>query len=108
MDGTKKENDEEISIILDMPGFKKENVEVTFDKDTGYGDDDLHMLIKGQMQTVIKGQMQTVNGDGVKYSSRIYLPNNIYKTRDIDIKTEMMTNGQIKVTLPKVVIKDDN
>ncbi|KAK6947586.1 Alpha crystallin/Hsp20 domain [Dillenia turbinata] len=81
-----KEDENALSLKIDMPGLGKENVKVSVEQDT--------LIIKGE------GERESEEEASVrKYSSRIQIPPNLYKLDSI--KAEMK-NGVLKVVVPKV------
>lgn len=81
-----KEDNDALYLRMDMPGLGKEEVNVYVEQNT--------LIIKGE------GEKESENDDsGRRYTSRIDLPPNLYKTDEI--KAEMK-NGVLKVAVPKV------
>lgn len=81
-----KETDEGLNLRIDMPGLGKEDVKVTLEQNT--------LIIRGE------GGQEGDDEESVRrYSSRIDLPDKLYKTDQI--KAEMK-NGVLKVMVPKV------
>lgn len=81
-----KETEDSLNFRIDMPGLGKEDVKVAVEQNT--------LIIKGE------GRKEGDDEESVRrYTSRIDLPEKIYKTNEI--KAEMK-NGVLKVTLPKV------
>ncbi|KAH7855065.1 hypothetical protein Vadar_020852 [Vaccinium darrowii] len=80
-----RETEDGLYLRMDMPGLGKENVKVAVEQNT----------------LVIKGETEESGEDdgGRRYSSRIDLPDKLYKTDQI--KAEMK-NGVLKVMVPKV------
>lgn len=81
-----RETEDGLYLRMDMPGLGKENVKVAVEQNT----------------LVIKGETEEESGEddgGRRYSSRIDLPDKLYKTDQI--KAEMK-NGVLKVMVPKV------
>lgn len=69
-----------------MPGLDKEDVKVSVEQNT--------LVIKGE------GAKESDDEESVRrYSSRIDLPEKIYKTSEV---TAEMKNGVLKVVVPKV------
>lgn len=81
-----RETDDALNLRVDMPGLDKEDVKVSIEQNT--------LIIKGE------GSKGTEDEESVRrYSSRIDLPEKMYKTDQI--KAEMK-NGVLKVMVPKV------
>lgn len=82
-----KETDDALHLRMDMPGLSKEDVKVTMEQNT--------LIIRGE------GDKESADGEegGRRYSSRIDLPEKLYRTDQI--KAEMK-NGVLKVVVPKV------
>lgn len=82
-----KESDDALHLRMDMPGLSKEDVKVTMEQNT--------LIIRGE------GDKESAEGEegGRRYSSRIDLPEKLYRTDQI--KAEMK-NGVLKVVVPKV------
>ncbi|XP_051123072.1 heat shock 22 kDa protein, mitochondrial-like [Andrographis paniculata] len=80
-----KETDDGLQLRVDMPGLGKEDVKVSVEQNT----------------LIIKGEGKEFEGDetGRRYTSRIDLPEKLYKTSDI--KAEMK-NGVLRVHVPKI------
>ncbi|CAK7324974.1 unnamed protein product [Dovyalis caffra] len=81
-----RETDEALNLRIDMPGLAKEDVKVSVEQNT--------LIIKGEGAEESKDEES-----GRRYSSRIELPEKMYKTDEI--KAEMK-NGVLKVVVPKV------
>ncbi|CAF2122032.1 BnaA03g13170D [Brassica napus] len=81
-----KEKDDGLHLRIDMPGLSREDVKLSLEQNT----------------LVIKGEGGEEEEDGRKFSSRIGLPEKVYKTDEI--KAEMK-NGVLKVVVPK--LKED-
>ncbi|KAF5729855.1 small heat shock protein chloroplastic-like [Tripterygium wilfordii] len=81
-----KEDENALHIRIDMPGLSKEDVKVAVEQNT--------LIIKGE-----GGREAEDEESGRRYSSRLDLPLNVYKTDEI--KAEMK-NGVLKVVVPKV------
>ncbi|KAK6935189.1 Alpha crystallin/Hsp20 domain [Dillenia turbinata] len=80
-----KEDENALSLKIDMPGLGKENVKVSVEQDA--------LIIKGE------GERESEEEESVRrYSSRIQIPPNLYKLDSI--KAEMK-NGVLKVVVPK-------
>ncbi|CAN7115180.1 unnamed protein product [Brassica rapa subsp. narinosa] len=82
-----KEKDDGLHLRIDMPGLSREDVKLSLEQNT--------LVIKGE-----GGEEE--EEDGRKFSSRIGLPEKVYKTDEI--KAEMK-NGVLKVVVPK--LKED-
>lgn len=81
-----KEKEDGLYLKLDMPGLGKEDVKVSVEQNT--------LIIKGE------GQMEYEDEEsGRRVSSRIDLPDNLYKINEI--KAEMK-NGVLKLFVPKL------
>ncbi|KAL2550123.1 23.6 kDa heat shock protein [Forsythia ovata] len=80
-----RETDDGLNLRMDMPGLGKEDVKVSVEQST--------LIIKGE------GKKELEEESGRRYSSRIDLPENLYKTNEI--KAEMK-NGVLKVFIPKI------
>ncbi|KAL8103202.1 23.5 kDa heat shock protein, mitochondrial-like [Apium graveolens] len=79
-----KEDNEALKLRMDMPGIDKEKVKISVEQNV----------------LIIKGEEDEAEGEeGRRYSSRIELPQNVYKVDEI--KAEMK-NGVLKVRVPKV------
>ncbi|XP_030524806.1 small heat shock protein, chloroplastic-like [Rhodamnia argentea] len=81
-----KEDDNALSLRMDMPGLSKKDVKVSVEQNI----------------LTIKGEAEKESGEeesGRRYSSRLDLPPNLYKLGEI--KAEMK-NGVLKVVVPKV------
>ncbi|XP_052184808.1 heat shock 22 kDa protein, mitochondrial-like [Diospyros lotus] len=81
-----RETDDGLYLRVDMPGLGKESVKVSVEHNT----------------LIIRGEAEKESGDedaGRRYTSRIDLPERLYKTNEI--KAEMK-NGVLKVVVPKV------
>ncbi|KAF5743599.1 23.6 kDa heat shock mitochondrial -like protein [Tripterygium wilfordii] len=81
-----RETDDGLHFSVDMPGLGKEDVKVAVEQN--------NLIIKGEGEKGGDGEES-----GRKYSSRIHLPEKIYKTDQI--KAEMK-NGVLKVVVPKL------
>ncbi|XP_022865097.1 heat shock 22 kDa protein, mitochondrial isoform X2 [Olea europaea var. sylvestris] len=81
-----RETDDGLYLRMDMPGLGKEEVKVSVEQNT--------LIIKGEG----KKEFEDEEG-GRRYSSRIDLPEKLYKTDEI--KAEMK-NGVLKVFIPKI------
>ncbi|XAR66134.1 hypothetical protein NMG60_11012237 [Bertholletia excelsa] len=85
-----KETDDGLYLRIDMPGLGKEHVKVSLVQNT--------LIIKGE------GEKEPDKEEsGQRYTSRIDLPENLYKTDQV--KAEMK-NGVLKVVVPKVKEED--
>ncbi|XP_010448463.1 PREDICTED: 23.6 kDa heat shock protein, mitochondrial [Camelina sativa] len=86
-----KEKDDALYLRIDMPGLSREDVKLALEQDT--------LVIRGE------GKYEEDGGDGEgesgsrKFTSRIGLPEKIYKIDEI--KAEMK-NGVLKVVVPKM------
>ncbi|CAH8382324.1 unnamed protein product [Eruca vesicaria subsp. sativa] len=83
-----KEKDDALHLRIDMPGLSREDVKLSLEENN-------ILVIKGEGD-------EEEEEDGGKFSSRIGLSENVYKTDEI--KAEMK-NGVLKVVVPK--LKDD-
>ncbi|KAK6145663.1 hypothetical protein DH2020_022483 [Rehmannia glutinosa] len=81
-----RETGDGLHLRVDMPGLGKEDVKVSVEQNT--------LIIKGEG----KKEFEDDEG-GRRYTSRIDLPERLYKTNDI--KAEMK-NGVLKVFVPKI------
>lgn len=81
-----KEDKEALYLRVDMPGVEKEKVKISVENNT--------LIIKGEGEEEEQGR---------RYSSRLDLPQNLYKVDDI--KAEMK-NGVLKLKVPKEERKD--
>ncbi|KAL6526930.1 Heat shock 22 kDa protein, mitochondrial [Orobanche gracilis] len=81
-----RETSDGLHLRVDMPGLGKEDVRVSVEQNT--------LTIRGE----VKKESEEDEG-GRRYSSRIDLPERLYKTNDI--KAEMK-NGVLKVFVPKI------
>ncbi|XP_010442642.1 PREDICTED: 23.5 kDa heat shock protein, mitochondrial [Camelina sativa] len=88
-----KEKDDALHLRIDMPGLSKEDVKLALEQNT--------LVIKGEGKTE-EGDGDVSGDDGRRFTSRIGLPEKVYKTDEI--KAEMK-NGVLKVMIPK--IKED-
>ncbi|KAK2975826.1 hypothetical protein RJ640_022843 [Escallonia rubra] len=87
-----KETEDGLYLRLDMPGLSKEDVKVSVEQNT--------LIIRGE------GEKESEEEEsGRRYSSRIELPEKLYKTNDV--KAEMK-NGVLKVVVPKVKEEERN
>ncbi|KZV51904.1 heat shock 22 kDa protein, mitochondrial [Dorcoceras hygrometricum] len=87
-----KETAEGLHLRVDMPGLSKEEVKVSVEQST--------LIIKGEAKKESEDE-ETVQ----RYSSRIDLPEKLYKTNEI--KAEMK-NGVLKIFLPKIKEEERN
>lgn len=85
-----KEDSDALHLRIDMPGLGKEHVKVSAEQNT--------LIIKGEGEGEGEKESEEVEA-GRRYSSRIDLPEGLYKMGEI--KAEMK-NGVLKVTVPKV------
>ncbi|XVF11195.1 hypothetical protein REPUB_Repub08aG0005000 [Reevesia pubescens] len=81
-----KETEDALNLRIDMPGLGKEDVKVSVEQNT--------LIIKGE--SAKESEDEDTAG---KYTSRIHLPEKIYKVDQI--KAEMK-NGVLKVVVPKI------
>ncbi|XP_021286539.1 23.6 kDa heat shock protein, mitochondrial [Herrania umbratica] len=81
-----KETEDALNLRIDMPGLGKEDVKVSVEQNT--------LIIKGEAANESEDEET-----GGKYTSRIHLPEKIYKTDQI---TAEMKNGVLKVVVPKI------
>ncbi|KAL8051007.1 hypothetical protein ABFX02_06G117700 [Erythranthe guttata] len=82
-----RETAEGLHLRMDMPGFGKEDVKVSVEQNT--------LVIRGEG----KKEFEEEEGGGRRYTSRIDLPEKLYKTSEI--KAEIK-NGVLKVFVPKI------
>lgn len=81
-----KEDNDALYLRIDMPGLGKEHVKVSAEQNT--------LIIRGE------GEKESEDDEaGRRYSSRIDLPEGLYKMDQIRAE---MRNGVLKVTVPKV------
>ncbi|XP_073019188.1 heat shock 22 kDa protein, mitochondrial [Primulina eburnea] len=81
-----RETADGLQLRVDMPGLSKEEVKVSVEQNT--------LIIKGE------GKKESEDEETMqRYSSRIDLPEKLYKTNEI--KAEMK-NGVLKIFLPKI------
>lgn len=83
-----KETDDALHLRVDMPGLGKEDVKVSVEQNT--------LIIKGEGA---KEMNEEEDEELKRYSSRIELPDKVFKTDEI--KAEMK-NGVLKVVVPKM------
>ncbi|KAL2248576.1 UNVERIFIED_CONTAM: Heat shock protein, mitochondrial [Sesamum indicum] len=81
-----RETADGLHLRMDMPGLDKEDVKVSVEQNT--------LIIKGEGKKEFEEEEH-----GRRYSSRIDLPERLYKTNEI--KAEMK-NGVLKVFVPKI------
>lgn len=81
-----RETDDALHLRIDMPGLGKEDVKVSVEHNT--------LTIKGE-----GGKEEGNEESGRRYSSRIDLPERLYK---IDQVNAVMKNGVLKVVVPKM------
>ncbi|XVF08463.1 hypothetical protein REPUB_Repub07fG0005400 [Reevesia pubescens] len=81
-----KETEDALNLRIDMPGLGKEDVKVSVEQNT--------LIIKGE-----SGKESEDEETAGRYTSRIHLPEKVYKTDQI--KAEMK-NGVLKVVVPKI------
>ncbi|KAH6829204.1 HSP20-like chaperones superfamily protein [Perilla frutescens var. hirtella] len=87
-----REMDDGLHLRVDMPGLGKEDVKVSVEQNT--------LTIKGE------GKKEFEDDEyGRRYTSRIDLPEKLYKTNEI--KAEMK-NGVLKVFVPKIKEEERN
>lgn len=79
-----KEKEDALHLRMDMPGLSREDVKLALEHDT--------LVIKGEGKTEEEEQ-------GRKFTSRIALPEKVYKTDEIRAE---MKNGVLKVVVPKI------
>ncbi|GER29570.1 heat-shock protein [Striga asiatica] len=82
-----RETADGLHLRMDMPGLGKEDIKVSVEQNT--------LTIRGEG----KKEFEDEEDGGRRYSSRIDLPERLYKTSDI--KAEMK-NGVLKVFVPKI------
>ena len=88
-----KETKDSLLLRLDMPGLGKEDVKISVEQNT--------LTIKGEGAK----ESEEVEEGGRKFSSRIDLPEKLYKIDQI--KAEMK-NGVLKVIVPKMKKEEMN
>ncbi|XP_008782164.2 heat shock 22 kDa protein, mitochondrial-like [Phoenix dactylifera] len=86
-----REEEDALYLRVEMPGLGKEDVSVTAEQNT--------LVIKGEGGEEEEGKGEEEGRGRSRYSSRIYLPPNLYK---IDGIRAEMKNGVLKVVVPKV------
>ncbi|KAE8720181.1 Heat shock 22 kDa protein [Hibiscus syriacus] len=86
-----KETEDALNLRIDMPGLGKEDVKVSVEQNT--------LVIEGEAKESNEGET-----DG-RYTSRILLPEKIYKTDQIVAE---MKNGVLKVVVPKINDEERN
>ncbi|KAL1222228.1 23.5 kDa heat shock protein [Cardamine amara subsp. amara] len=91
-----KEKDDALHLRIDMPGLSREDVKLALEQNI--------LVIKGEGKTE-EGEEVDVSGDGRRFTSRIGLPEKVYKTDEI--KAEMK-NGVLKVVIPKIKEEERN
>ncbi|XVF54967.1 hypothetical protein PTKIN_Ptkin05aG0223100 [Pterospermum kingtungense] len=89
-----KETEDALNLRIDMPGLGKEDVKVSVEQNT--------LIIKGEGAKESESEDEETVG---RYTSRINLPNKLYKIDQI--KAEMK-NGVLKVTVPKIKKEERN
>ncbi|KAJ6841223.1 putative 24.1 kDa heat shock protein, mitochondrial [Iris pallida] len=82
-----REDADALHLRIDMPGLGKEHVKVSAEQNT--------LIIRGEGEKEGEGE----EGGGRRYSSRIDLPEGMYK---MDAIKAEMKNGVLKVSVPKV------
>ncbi|ESQ54783.1 hypothetical protein EUTSA_v10026232mg [Eutrema salsugineum] len=91
-----KEKDDALYLRIDMPGLSREDVKLALEQDT--------LVIRGEGKDEDDGGEEGESGTR-RFSSRIGLPEKIYKTDEI--KAEMK-NGVLKVVIPKMKEEERN
>lgn len=87
-----RETEDALNLRIDMPGLGKEDVKLSVEQNT--------LIIKGE------GLKESEDEEtGGRYTSRIHLPEKVYKTDEI--KAEMK-NGVLKVVVPKIKEEERN
>lgn len=89
-----KETEDALNLRIDMPGLGKEDVKVCVEHN--------NLIIKGDGEK--ESEDEETGGSG-RYTSRIQLPDKIYKIDQI--KAEMK-NGVLKVVVPKIKEEERN
>ncbi|XP_022736281.1 23.6 kDa heat shock protein, mitochondrial-like [Durio zibethinus] len=87
-----KETEDSLNLRIDMPGLGKEDVKISVEQNT--------LIIMGEGA---KESEDEVNAG--RYTSRIHLPEKIYKTDQIKAD---MKNGVLKVVVPKIKEEERN
>ncbi|KAK4403489.1 Heat shock protein, mitochondrial [Sesamum angolense] len=87
-----RETADGLHLRMDMPGLDKEDVKVSVEQNT--------LIIKGEGKKEFEEEEH-----GRRYTSRIDLPEKLYKTNEI--KAEMK-NGVLKVFVPKIKEEERN
>lgn len=85
------EGDDALHLRVDMPGLGKEDIKISVEQNT--------LIIQGE------GKAESEEESGRKYSSRIDLPEKLYKIGEI--KAEMK-NGVLKIVVPKLKEEERN
>lgn len=86
-----KETEDALNFRIDMPGLGKEDVKVSVEQNT--------LVIEGEAKESDEEE------NGPMYTSRIRLPENVYKTHQINAE---MKNGVLKVVVPKMKEEERN
>ncbi|CAH8384638.1 unnamed protein product [Eruca vesicaria subsp. sativa] len=92
-----KEKDDGLYLRIDMPGLSREDVKLALENDT--------LVIRGEGKDVDDGGEEGGESGNRRFTSRIGLPEKIYKTDEI--KAEMK-NGVLKVVVPKMKEEERN
>ncbi|KAF8114076.1 hypothetical protein N665_0043s0139 [Sinapis alba] len=92
-----KEKDDGLYLRIDMPGLSKDDVKLALENDT--------LVIRGEGKDVEDGGEEGGETGNRRFTSRIGLPEKVYKTDEI--KAEMK-NGVLKVVVPKMKEEERN
>lgn len=93
-----KEKDDALYLRIDMPGLSREDVKLALENDT--------LVIRGEGKDVEDGGEEGgETGNSRRFTSRIGLPEKVYKTDEI--KAEMK-NGVLRVVVPKMKEEERN
>ncbi|KAG2242053.1 hypothetical protein Bca52824_096099 [Brassica carinata] len=92
-----KEKEDALHLRIDMPGLSREDVKLALENDT--------LVIRGEGKDVDDGGEEGGETGNRRFTSRIGLPEKMYKTDEI--KAEMK-NGVLKVVVPKMKEEERN
>ncbi|GJV85226.1 alpha crystallin/HSP20 domain-containing protein [Tanacetum coccineum] len=90
----RKDDDEALSLVSDMPGLDKDNVKISVEQNT--------LVIKGEAEKESGEDEQSVQRR--RYSSRIDLPMEVYKLNEIQAEMRLgpLSFSLLKLVVPKV------